>query len=88
MLKLPTVKLKNLKNETALEMRKDTQKDNADFIKKKSLLKKVQHLNAFSFSSGNKRLTRRKAEPILCSFLKRQIQRMEEVTGRMDLFPP
>ena len=34
-LKFPTVKLKNLSNETSLEMRKDTQKDNADFIKKK-----------------------------------------------------
>lgn len=31
----PTVKIKNLKNEAALEMREDTQKDNAYFTKKK-----------------------------------------------------
>lgn len=102
-LKFHTVKLKNLRNETALEMKGDTQKDNAYFIKKKkkgkknkddayyqafTLFKKGQHLNAFSFSSGNKILTRRKAEPFLCSSLKRQIQRVEEVTGRVGLFPP
>lgn len=50
--------------------------------------KKDQHLNVFSFSSGNKILIRRKAEPIFCSSLKREMQHMEEVTGRMGLFPP
>lgn len=42
MLRFPTVKLKNLKNETALEMRRDTQKDNAYFIKKKKERKEKQ----------------------------------------------
>lgn len=31
----PIVKIKNLRHETALEMREDTQKDNAYFTKKK-----------------------------------------------------
>lgn len=54
-------------------------KDNADY--QTFTLKEIKshYVNAFSFSSGNKILTRRKAEAILCISLKRQIQRMEEV---------
>lgn len=88
-------KWKNLRNETSLDMRKDTGKQCIFQLRKKQGERKTkitqttkhlhlkniksQHVNAFSFSSGNKILTRRKAEAILCISLKRQIQRMEEV---------
>lgn len=62
-------------------------KDDADY-QTFTIFKKTQHINVFSFSSGNKILTRRQAEAIFCISLRREIECMEEVRWEYQLFPP